>query len=260
MDRNDNEIDMEKNVLYASIAGVVETLVCQPLDTMKIYLQQKSNNTSSVISRIYHKQGWTGFYRGLGPMLISIPLKNAFRFGMFEFLREKTNGNLMISGLLTGAFEFILVNPLDICRIRLQSQYHSTWEGRVIHRNMYSVFKHILVTEGIQQLYKGSSMTIIRQSINQGSNFYVFYKLKERFPDCPHFILGFISGSIGPFLNNPIDVIKTRCQRTHDASLKTAFQSIHHLKELYSGLGARLLRIAPGQAITFSVYEFLHSL
>lgn len=246
-------------IICGASAGIAEALICHPLDVMKTYLQQSSvKSDKSVITRIYSKQGLTGFYRGIETNLMSIPLKNGFRFGVFETFMVLTKQNLLWSGFMAGALEFIIVNPFDVCKIRVLSQYHSIHDPKLPqYKNSFHAFQKILVNEGIHALYKGSTMTILRQSINQSSNFYTFYKLKQSFPDCPNFLLGFISGSIGPILNNPIDVIKTRSQTQPNASIMTAIRSIRHVRELYNGLIPRLLRIAPGQAITFSVYEIL---
>ena len=78
------------------------------------------------------------------------------------------------------------------------------------------------------------------------------------------FAAGLLSGSIGPILNNPFDVVKTRYMnpKYNDKykNMLDAFKSI--IKEegygsLWKGIYLRIFRVAGGQAIVFSVIEQL---
>jgi solute carrier family 25 citrate transporter 1 len=79
-----------------------------------------------------------------------------------------------------------------------------------------------------------------------------------------HLVLGGISGAMGPLCNNPIDTIKTRIQRTPSKAGETAWSRIRTCvvqilqnegySAFYKGLTPRLLRVAPGNAVTFTVY------
>jgi len=81
-----------------------------------------------------------------------------------------------------------------------------------------------------------------------------------------HLLIGGISGGFGPTVNNPLDVVKTRIQRqvihpTHEPKYKGLFQGCAVIAKeegviaLWKGLTPRLMRIVPGQAITFMTYE-----
>ena len=104
-------------------------------------------------------------------------------------------------------------------------------------------------------------------------------KLQERQPDhknIPYYqtlIAGFISGACGPLFNAPVDTIKTRIQKT--PSTENGFKRVVNIcrniihnegyRAFYRGLTPRVLRVAPGQAITFlvqitnKVYEKVYS-
>lgn len=72
-----------------------------------------------------------------------------------------------------------------------------------------------------------------------------------------------LNPTTGPISNAPIDTIKTRIQKSQSAETGwrrfTEVTSDILRKEgwpaFYKGLTPRLLRVAPGQAITFMVYE-----
>lgn len=94
----------------------------------------------------------------------------------------------------------------------------------------------------------------------------VYQKLDE-LPSYQHLILGGVSGAMGPLSNAPIDTIKTRIQKSNEPGsgwhrFKTVTTEIY-TKEgymaFYKGLTPRLLRVAPGQAVTFMVYEKVRS-
>lgn len=80
-------------------------------------------------------------------------------------------------------------------------------------------------------------------------------------------IVGFISGACGPLFNAPIDTIKTRIQRTPSTdngfvrfvNISKSIVANEGLKGFYRGLTPRVLRVAPGQSITFLVYERVYS-
>jgi len=118
---------------------------------------------------------------------------------------------------------------------------------------------------------------MMRQGCNQAANFtgYNFFKSKvlqtthqtELLP-YQSLILGGVSGGIGPLLNNPLDVVKTRMQKqvvhagkepkyTGLAQACKVIAKEEGTAALWKGITPRLLRIMPGQAITFMTYEFV---
>mmetsp|Transcript_35856 Transcript_35856/g.66514 ORF Transcript_35856/g.66514 Transcript_35856/m.66514 type:complete len:85 (+) Transcript_35856:2-256(+) len=71
---------------------------------------------------------------------------------------------------------------------------------------------------------------------------------------------------MGPLVNNPLDVVKTRMQKQvihpgKEPKYKSLMQSCITIAKdegtpaLWKGITPRLMRIMPGQAITFMTYE-----
>lgn len=149
----------------------------------------------------------------------------------------------------------------------------------VKYKNAVHACYTIVKEEGFGALYRGVSLTAARQATNQGANFTVYSKIKEFLqkyhqtdvlPSWETSCIGLISGAIGPFSNAPLDTIKTRLQRdkSHSADKSTSGWGkimkvgSQLLKEegfaaLYKGITPRVMRVAPGQAVTFTVYEFV---
>ena len=79
--------------------------------------------------------------------------------------------------------------------------------------------------------------------------------------------IGLVSGAMGPLSNAPIDTIKTRLQKMPGQPGETALSRImaiardmfkqEGMHAFYKGITPRIMRVAPGQAVTFTVYEYL---
>mmetsp|Transcript_39663 Transcript_39663/g.92822 ORF Transcript_39663/g.92822 Transcript_39663/m.92822 type:complete len:178 (-) Transcript_39663:420-953(-) len=162
----------------------------------------------------------------------------------------------------------------------MQAQFHSMVDPRALacrkYTNVVQTALTIVREEGPSALYKGIVPTMLRQGCNQAANFTSYNYMKSRWEETSgkslvhwqHLLLGGMSGGVGPTLNNPLDVVKTRLQRqVVEKGVAPKYSGLWQsmvviAKEegpmsLYKGLTPRLMRIMPGQAITFMTYEFV---
>lgn len=170
---------------------------------------------------------------------------------------------------------------MEVVKIRMQAQYHSLSDPLDVPK--YRSAPHALLTvlreEGVGALYRGVSLTALRQGTNQAVNFTAYTELKQalqkwqpqydnkNLPGYQTTLIGLISGAMGPFSNAPIDTIKTRLQKTPAEPGQTALSRIVAISKdmfkqegpraFYKGITPRVMRVAPGQAVTFTVYEYL---
>ncbi|KAI0692427.1 mitochondrial carrier [Cerioporus squamosus] len=278
------------------LAGAMEALCCQPLDTIKVRMQlSKSGRAPGTKPRgflatgamIVRRETPLALYKGLGAVLSGIVPKMAIRFASFErykaWLADKETGvtavgNIFLAGLGAGVTEAVLVvTPMEVVKIRLQAQQHSLADPLEApkYRNAGHAVYAIVREEGFSALYRGVSLTALRQATNQGANFTAYQELKKfahrkqpeltDLPSWQHMLIGLISGAMGPFSNAPIDTIKTRLQKAEALPGQTAFQRIaaiasdmwrqEGVRSFYKGITPRVLRVAPGQAVVFAVYE-----
>jgi solute carrier family 25 citrate transporter 1 len=216
-------------------------------------------------AQIVQRETPLALYKGLGAVLSGIVPKMSIRFASFEAYKgwladEETGktsvGNIFIceqspslhfsttnaaitAGLGAGTTEAIaVVCPMEVVKIRLQAQQHSLADPLEVpqYRNAGHAVYRIVREEGFSALYRGVSLTALRQATNQGKslgtwsslfltfdpgvNFTAYQEIKKiatkyqpdlvELPSYQHMIIGLISGAMGPFSNAPIDTIKTR--------------------------------------------------
>lgn len=186
------------------------------------------------------------------------------------------------AGLAAGVTEAVaVVTPMEVVKIRLQAQHHSMADPLDIpkYRNAAHATFTVVKEEGIGALYRGVSLTALRQGTNQAVNFSAYTEFKsllqkwqpeysnKELPSYQTMVIGLISGAMGPLSNAPIDTIKTRLQKTPGEPGQTAVSRItviardmfkqEGFRAFYMGITPRIMRVAPGQAVTFTVYEYL---
>ncbi|UPK90042.1 hypothetical protein LCI18_000977 [Fusarium solani-melongenae] len=288
------------NLIAGGGAGMMEALACHPLDTIKVRMQlsrrarQPGAPKRGFIktgSDIIRKETPLGLYKGLGAVLTGIVPKMAIRFTSFEWYKQiladpKTGAvsgkATFFAGLAAGVTEAVaVVTPMEVIKIRLQAQHHSMADPLDVpkYRNAAHALYTVVKEEGFGALYRGVSLTALRQGSNQAVNFTAYSYFKEwlkvwqpqyegtNLPSWQTTFIGLVSGAMGPLSNAPIDTIKTRLQKTPAEPGTSAWTRISRIAAdmfkqegfhaFYKGITPRIMRVAPGQAVTFTVYEYL---
>ncbi|MCJ1247992.1 hypothetical protein MMC30_005207 [Trapelia coarctata] len=288
------------NLIAGGGAGMMEALACHPLDTIKVRMQlsrrarapgAKRRGFLTTGKEIVKRETPLGLYKGLGAVLTGIIPKMAIRFTSYDiykqFLANKTTGEAsgqatFLAGLAAGVTEAVaVVTPMEVIKIRLQAQHHSMADPLDIpkYRNAAHTLYTVLREEGVGAIYRGVSLTALRQGSNQAVNFSAYTQFKyllqkwqpayndAELPSYQTMFIGLISGAMGPLSNAPIDTIKTRLQKTPGMPGETAISRITAIARdmfkqegfhaFYKGITPRIMRVAPGQAVTFTVYEYL---
>ncbi|OBT68192.1 hypothetical protein VE03_02291 [Pseudogymnoascus sp. 23342-1-I1] len=288
------------NLIAGGGAGMMEALICHPLDTIKVRMQLsrrarapgvKSRGFIATGAEIVKRETPLGLYKGLGAVVTGIMPKMAIRFTSFEayksMLANKETGVVstkatFFAGLAAGVTEAVaVVTPMEVIKIRLQAQNHSMADPLDVpkYRNAAHALYTVVKEEGVGALYRGISLTALRQGTNQAVNFTAYTEFKSalqrwqpayadsQLPSYQTTLIGLVSGAMGPLSNAPIDTIKTRLQKTPAQAGQSAWSRITFIAAdmfktegfhaFYKGITPRVMRVAPGQAVTFTVYEFL---
>lgn len=227
-----------------------------------------------------------GLYKGLGAVIAGIVPKMAIRFMSFAYYKSAladpqtgitSTGMTFLAGLGAGTTEAVaVVNPMEVIKIRLQAQQHSLADPLDVprYRNAAHCLFTVIREEGFMTLYRGVALTAARQATNQAANFTAYQQLKawaqqyhgtSELPSYETATIGLISGALGPFSNAPIDTIKTRIQKASKVEGETAISRVRKVayemwaqegaSAFWKGITPRVARVAPGQAVVFTIYE-----
>jgi solute carrier family 25 citrate transporter 1 len=255
------------------------------------------------VRQIIQRQGPTALYQGLTAVYTGIIPKMAIRFVSFEHykdvlgmwhgryvtpssasandIKSTSQSVTFLAGLLAGLTEaVVVVTPAEVCKIRLQS--HDKY------KNVVQTAALIVKEEGPSALYKGVVPTMIRNGSNVAVNFTAFDWGKRwvlewkrsnlerdpgvmlaadiRLDQWQTLLVGGLAGGVGPLVNNPLDVVKTRMQKQvvhpgqepkYNGLLRSCviIAKEEGTRALWKGITPRLMRLMPGQAITFTTYE-----
>lgn len=166
---------------------------------LNISAQTKARGFLATGAQIVQRETPLALYKGLGAVLSGIVPKMSIRFASFEaykgWLADKDTGNNTVGSIFIGqscllCLPFVLsftqqstaglgagtteavavVCPMEVVKIRLQAQQHSLADPLEIpqYRNAGHAVYKIVREEGFSALYRGVSLTALRQATNQG--------------------------------------------------------------------------------------------
>ena len=269
---NYNGDKIYKNVFAGGTAGMMSLISIYPSEYVKILIQNNpKSNIKSVVLETVKKNGISGLYRGMMPLMIcSIP-RSAIKYSVYEYstyiinnsiFKNKTNDRLVnfIGGGISGLCSGVLVStPFDNIKnnsIKLQDM--STEKPGILN-SINVLYKK----NGLRSFYKGCVTTSVKEEITYGSRFLMYKELYDTdfLKDLPEYGKSFVAGAgcgmLGVIINNPLDVLQTKLQLNHNTTVLKELKNIDNLKYYYKGLGIRIIRTIPGLGISFTVYEYL---
>eukprot|EP01133_Synstelium_polycarpum_P002336 gene2336-2650_t len=263
-----------------------------PVDTIRARMQVERvgsaqyRSTAHAFRSIIQKEGVSYLYKGF-PIVVTatIPAHALYFFG-YEFSKRQLaplvgDGplNHFVSGLVADVAGAMIWTPMDIVKQRLQVQSLALHANptHTFYKGSFHAARTIVREEGVRGLYKGFWPSLATFGPLIGIYFATYEKTKKmvsgalgiqdvrQLPVQYQLSSGFFAGSVAAAVTCPLDVIKTRIQvsraneRTYNG-IVDGFKKI--LKEegpraFVKGMGARILWIAPGNAITIASYEQL---
>jgi hypothetical protein len=147
-----------------AMLGVIEPLLLQPFDTMKVVKQVHYQNGQSVhladyVRATWQSQGLVGFYKGIGPTMVRNILGSSTFFAIHATIKDslvKDNRSstmtvwqtLGASGV-AAAGSILIGQPLDVVKSRLQAQ------RGVSSATAWQAAANMLRTEGPFSFFKG---------------------------------------------------------------------------------------------------------
>ena len=207
--------------IIGGAVGLAQIIVGHPFDTIKTIIQ--TNNKIKINYKIPR------LYNGLAYPLIGSILTNSIVFGLNKEL-YKTTSNYWVSGFFTGMISSIIINPIDVYKIREQT-----------------------LTNNRVNLFRGLPVTCLRESIAFSIYFGSYFNLKKN--DISPSISGGISGWLCWLCTYPIDVIKTRLQINSSLTIVKAYKQ----GALWRGFKICTARSILINSVGFTLYEKLNS-
>lgn len=263
-------------------AGAVARTTVAPLDRIKILMQTshltgnelKHRNIFSSIRTVVAEEGVARFWRGNLTNCIRVVPHAAIQFVAYERYKnmlqsegEMTVATRLLSGAFSGMTAATVTHPMDVVRIRLQTQIQL--------KGATDAIRSVLAENGMRSFYKGYVPAMLSLSPFIAINFATMDTLKnwyfggnlskkERQEKNPFAILlmGAFSGIVAQTCCYPLDTIRRRMQMAGPSYSGTidAFVTIFRtegLRGYYKGMSANALKVVPNNAIRFAAFDLL---
>lgn len=251
------------SLVFGGISGACSRTMVAPLDRIKIIMQTTSTreNLLHSLQNIIKNEGILNLWKGNVLNCSRIVPYSALQFASYDmcksvtFVEPLSIHERLICGSVAGFVATTITHPIDVIRHRLLL-YHD------IHTFRHA-FKSILSENGSRSLFKGYGSTISGLVPFIAVNFCTFDTLKTHLQwtsTSGILSVGAISALFSQTICYPLDTIRRRMQikGTPYKHGIDAFQQIikkEGVAQLYAGITANALKIAPNNSIRFLVYE-----
>uniref|UniRef100_A0AC34FUU0 Mitochondrial folate transporter/carrier n=1 Tax=Panagrolaimus sp. ES5 TaxID=591445 RepID=A0AC34FUU0_9BILA len=276
-----------KQLIAGFSGGFAATIVCHPLDLLRIRYSVNDNNASlrpqyrsyfHAVKSIVEAEGIRGLYQGLTPNIIASPLAWGLYFQFYHQMHPHFNylsdvvslpfQNLVV-GCAAGASVMAVSNPLWVAKTRLCLQYEN--EGAKKYRGMIHCLKKILQEEGIKGWYRGFVPALFG-TLNGAIQFAIYnylkdwrYKTQNLSRDTPlgtldYLVFSSTSKMLSTASTYPYQVIRARLQ-DHHTNYKSSREVMYRIMKkegftgFYKGMLMTTLKQLPNGIVTYMVYE-----
>ncbi|KAK1358291.1 Mitochondrial arginine transporter BAC2 [Heracleum sosnowskyi] len=272
---------------FGGVAGVVSGY---PLDTVRIRQQQSgggSRSAFSIFRNVVAKDGVYALYKGMGAPLASVTIQNALVFQTYALLSRACDSSVhptdppsykgvFLGAFGTGAIQSLILSPVELVKIRLQLQgiVPNKAEQAQNFNGPTSVVKGIYRTEGLRGIYRGLTVTVLRDAPSYAFYFFTYEYVREQLhPGCRKsgqetcktmLMAGGLAGVASWTCCYPLDVVKTRLQSQSPSSplkyngiVDCLQKSVRQegYRVLFRGLGTAVSRAFVVNGAVFTAYE-----
>lgn len=185
LNREKRSYDDALRMLMGGMSAVVAQTCCQPIETVKVRLQNevrgkapaageaaqklKYGTFTNAFRVILREEGFfRGLYKGMAPATVRELSYSSIRFGLYvpiKTVMTKVSGgqkgpepmwSKIVAGGLAGGIGSAVSNPVDLIKARMQADSSADAPPMIHH------FKSIVKSDGVQGLWKGTSTTVVR--------------------------------------------------------------------------------------------------
>lgn len=284
-----SRVELQKtmtSLLCGGAAGAIARTTVAPLDRVKILMQTshmngteaKYNSILGTTRHIVQEEGLIKLWRGNLTNCVRVVPHTATQFVSYDIYKSllldegerMTVPIRLLSGALSGMTAATVTHPMDVVRIRLQTQAEL--------RGIADAVRSVYAENGMRTFYKGYTPAMLSLSPFIAINFASFDTLKtwyygetkmtkkELKARNPAVILGLgaLAGIIAQTACYPLDTVRRRMQLAGKTYSSTANAFATILKDegiagYYKGMTANAMKVVPNNAIRFAAFEVLKS-
>lgn len=167
-----NPDSMKSHFIAGSAAGLIQSLICSPMELAKTQLQlqndrfgvTKFKGPTQCLSYIYRCDGIRGVFKGLNATALRDVPGFATYFVSYEyFMRLKQNPGILytlFAGGMAGMCSWVLTIPIDVIKSRIQVD--GMTDGRPSYNGMIDCFRKSYKMEGSAFFTRGLTSTLLR--------------------------------------------------------------------------------------------------
>ncbi|RKP11266.1 mitochondrial carrier domain-containing protein [Piptocephalis cylindrospora] len=270
-------------------AGLVSTLVCHPLDVIKIRLQVDDTvngknrligRSAKVVTSLMRSDGIQGLYRGISPSVAGASVSWACYFWWYQHMKDgirRSNGGSaptapqhLAASAASGAITAFFTNPLWVIKTRMCATSSSQVDA---YSSMANGLSRLVREEGLRGLYRGFIPSLA--GVSHGAIQWMVYEelkkwrihendyhVKENLSTTEYIGMSVTSKLTALILTYPYQVVRSRLQNEKDDRKYRGLTQVisktlksEGLIGFYKGMFPNIVRVLPGTCITFLVYE-----
>lgn len=256
-----------KDFTAGYISGIVNTMAGQPFDNCKIKMVGSGKSLLWTFQNTIKVEGVRSLWKGSTFPLITFGFCNSIIFSAnegvkYHFKKNSNDGKLkawhfFIAGGASGLSNSIISAPMEHLRIRMQNDV-----GNALYKGSIDCFNKIFRSHGLLGLYKGFSVTVVREFFLYGSYFAAYEVLRQwgnRNDTLFMMTIGGLAGISGWMGGFSFDNIKTRLQTdSFDNPVYKTWADVRKVikySEIMKGFSAGFIRGFPVNAATFYSFE-----
>ncbi|CAB9508526.1 Putative mitochondrial carrier protein PET8 [Seminavis robusta] len=285
-------VDGLKNSMASALAAAFSKIILAPFDTIKTLQQyhQTSPDVASLTLTQAARQimqrpgGFSNFYAGLGVSVVGAMPSVALYFGTYSYFKKALSaprtradgttytlhktlavGLAAAMGNTLASFSRV---PYEVLKQKLQTNtYRNTWEAVRAVTSWEMIFPKGSILIQMARDIPYAVVTLLIYEHLQSWQASQQQQLAASAQASSDMVLGAISGGIGSWVTNPLDVIKTRLQTAppemYGGSISKCF--VDTWKEgggmaFLRGSWPRLMHKIPANGFFFLFYEFFRRL
>ena len=262
-----SNLDLKKTFISGGLALATSISLMHPLDTARVHLQH-SNSNKLMYKNFGHFLRFSS--RGFFPsVLLSIP-QGGIRLATYEYSKEKLSPYLPLiinsatCAVIADISSSVIKIPRELITQRIQTN---------IYKNGRHAFRDLILKRKLQELYRGTASTVIRDipfmvSLFSSYDFIKYQKSQReqegrKMTTTEFTLMGGLSGGWAGFITTPCDVVKTRIMTSkNNQNMTNTMMNILKeggFKSLFRGSIHRTCWWFGVCSIFFPTYEFFRN-